>query len=650
MRIPHFRSSVVVLVAAFALLTAGCTSPVGGGGSASPSGTPVPRPSLDASFVDRIDGSTATIPMMTAALRLLRGTDDGLHFNTTDNAYQNLIDGSKDVIFVTAPSDDELAAAAKAGVKLEVIPVVKDALVFLANTANPVDGLTQQQVQGIYTGKVTNWKGVGGADSPIVAYQRPEDSGSQTLFEQLAMPGVKPMDAPSEIRPGGMDGLMDVISAYDNSAKAIGFSVFYYTQQMYVKDNVKLLAIDGVAPTRQTIADGTYAYPTYYYAVVRQDEAPDSMASQLIRWCLSPEGQRTFSAASYVPLSSADIVAPDDGYGYEGSTPENTTTSSGTGGPVGRRAAFMDDICGDSLGGCVQTTLNADHSITYGAVKVPGYPQAQAAATAWLASLPPADTDTGYWTDPGENTPNPVPAELQESAYVVNGLLVVTRAVMRSITGQAPATQDAADFRLSDGHRMQLSDFFYDGVNYIDFINRNLLNEDTNQWLVNCFADDMVSCGERAAPFTGLPNDTLDFAFADGVLEFRFPIGNPFLYSASYGFDNDSFIDLNLPYNLSPYGVIWQTTPVKLGKYTVNHIVSAYGGVDPHDAALNASLDAWARRQRNGNTAVVTADTAASGIVVTAQMAGTDDGSSDGWCDDCQSATFDWATGKQLPN
>jgi len=177
-----------------------------------PTPTPVVRPTLPESFVDRIDGSTATIPLTTAALQLLRGTAAGLHHNTTDTAYQNLIAGTKDVIFVTAPSPDELAAATAAGVELDVIPVVKDALVFLTNTANPVTGLTSQQVKDIYTGTTANWSQVGGADAAIIPYQRPVNSGSQTLFLQLAMGDTTPMDAPTALRPTSMGDLVDAVA------------------------------------------------------------------------------------------------------------------------------------------------------------------------------------------------------------------------------------------------------------------------------------------------------------------------------------------------------------------------------------------------------------------------------------------------------
>jgi len=116
--------------------------------SASPTSS-VPGPSLSPRFVERMDGATATIPLGQAALRALRGTDEGMAFNTTPYAYTNLINGTKDLILVGYPSQEQFAAAQAAGIELEIVPLAKDGLVFLANTANPVTGLTHQQIQDI---------------------------------------------------------------------------------------------------------------------------------------------------------------------------------------------------------------------------------------------------------------------------------------------------------------------------------------------------------------------------------------------------------------------------------------------------------------------------------------------------------------------
>ena len=68
--------------------------------------------------------------------------------------------------------------AKEKGVELEIVPIVKDAFVFFVNTENPVESLTLEQIQGIYTGNIKNWKDVGGDNERIVAYQRPANSGS----------------------------------------------------------------------------------------------------------------------------------------------------------------------------------------------------------------------------------------------------------------------------------------------------------------------------------------------------------------------------------------------------------------------------------------------------------------------------------------
>jgi len=602
-----------VLVTALGLLVSGCASAIV---PSTITGAPgqVPRPSLNTDFVKRIDGSTATIPLMTAALRLLRGTDDHMKFNTTPAAYDRLIARDANVIFVTAPSKEHLAAAKAAGVQLEVIPVVKDALVFLANKENPITGLTGKQIQDIYTGKVTNWSQLGGADTPIIAYQRQTNSGSQTLFLQLAMKNKKPMEAPGYHKIFTMSSLVDMVSSYDNSKQAIGYSVFYYTDEMYVKDNVKLLPIDGVMPTRESIADGTYPFTTNYFAVLRHDSAADSVSRQLIEWCLSPEAQRLFSATGYVPLDSSHLVPPDSGYGYDGSTLENTTQSSGTGGPVGSKV--VQTVGNSQCDDCVKRDLFGNIR-----VELPGFALAEASANLWLESLPAA--------------------KVLEDSYsyveVVQDLLVIHHHVYGD-----PFTSHSAVFRLVDGHRMALSDFFYDGVNYIDFINRNLLNEATNSQLRLCpeeYGEMEIIChGWRLAPFTGFPADTAKFSFTDNSVELLFSAGNPFI-GHRWG---DVTVPLGLPNDLSPYGVgWWRLEKVQVGNYVVEHVVSDYLGVNPHDAFINQVIDDWVMGLDGAGLVVTSWQASPFSPWVIVRQTGSDGGIK-------QTAAFDWFTGRRV--
>jgi len=526
------RTTVGVVVAVAAVLLAGC-GPTGGT-SERPS---VPKPSVSADFVNRLDGSTATIPLGSAVLTALTGSDEGMVFNKTDVAYENLIAGSKDLILVTYPSEEEFAMAEAAGVELDVIPVVKDALVFLANTGNPVSNLSQDQVKDIYTGRTTNWAEVGGNDAPIIPYQRQVNSGSQTLFLKLAMGDVTPMDAPTEMRPGEMSMLVDMIADYDNSSDALGFSVFYYATQMYLKDQAKLISIDSVMPSAETISDGTYPYPTFYYAVLRKDAPADSDARKVVEWMLGDEAQQLAARNNYVPLDPANILPPEPQYGYFGSTKENTTQSSGTGGTQ-MRSLDIEVWNPDATDSPIQCADDGQNRIT--SISVRGEEALSAALMQWVNEHPDGTSCYGVTVT-------------QDFALIAGGRWDESTMGAFSITGET----------------MTLSDFFYNSVNYIDFINQNLFNETTNTEYYNwVHGDQLYIEGEAHDPatgFTGIPNDyanfTVDVSDRELLITFTFPEGNPFFSERVtrniFGDQittNKVDMSLQIPSDLSPYG------------------------------------------------------------------------------------------------
>ncbi|MDF2889739.1 MAG: hypothetical protein K0R80_106 [Clostridia bacterium] len=255
----------------------------------------------------RVDGSTATIPLSeNIAGKLLSMTPEEskqfIKHNTTHNAYVNLIEGKADIIFVTEPSIEELDLAKKAGIELEVVPVVKEAFVFLVNKENPVDTISVKQLQDIYQGKIKSWRELGGPDKEIIPYQRPDNSGSQTNMLNMVMKGLNIMDAPKELKPAEMSGLIEVIAAYDNSDKAIGYSVYYFANSMYNKETIKFVKVDGIEPNNETIKSGEYPFTSAYYAVLKKTEIEDSSARRLLAWVLSDDGQKLAEQSGYVPL------------------------------------------------------------------------------------------------------------------------------------------------------------------------------------------------------------------------------------------------------------------------------------------------------------------------------------------------------------
>ena len=149
----------------------------------------------------RLDGATAAYPVYAAmAQAIYKGLDSGTIWNyvtctTTNTAYEYLINGEADIFFGAQPSGQQQDLAAANGVVLKLTPIAKEAFVFFVNSDNPVDSLTVEQIQDIYRKKITNWRAVGGANQRIMPFQRPENSGSQTIMLAKVM-GGKPLPPP----------------------------------------------------------------------------------------------------------------------------------------------------------------------------------------------------------------------------------------------------------------------------------------------------------------------------------------------------------------------------------------------------------------------------------------------------------------------
>lgn len=254
-----------------------------------------------------MDGSTANLPMMAEIMSQVCGitlqeAEEFTSCSKTSQAWLNLAYGSSDILLVYEAPEETKAMLAEIGEELEITPVGRDALVFINNEQNPVDNLTQAQLIDIYTGKSTNWQEVGGKDLEIVPYQRVATSGSQSLFLKLLMQDCEPMDAPTELRPAEMGMLIDELAKYNNEGSALGYSVFYYANYMYQQPGLRMIAVDGVAPSDESIADGSYPLLNEYYVAIRADEPENSPARQLRDWILSDEGREAILAAGYIPI------------------------------------------------------------------------------------------------------------------------------------------------------------------------------------------------------------------------------------------------------------------------------------------------------------------------------------------------------------
>jgi phosphate transport system substrate-binding protein len=268
------------------------------------------EPIFAAEDYPRFDASTATQPLALAFFKNFTGKSDAkladFGLTKTHEAYVKLINNEVDLIIVTSPSEDELKLAKDKGVELSVEPVVREGFVFFVSTDNPVESLTVEQIQKIYTGEIRNWKEVGGNDVEIRAYQRQENSGSQTGMLDLVMKGKKMMEPIKESEVSySMMHLVGVNSSYGGEPDGIGYSYYYYVTTMYqdinknVADGIKLLAIDGVKPDVEAVKTQKYPFTTAYYVVTRGDASEKTL--QLRDAMLSARGQQVALEAQYVP-------------------------------------------------------------------------------------------------------------------------------------------------------------------------------------------------------------------------------------------------------------------------------------------------------------------------------------------------------------
>ena len=276
---------------------------------------------FDSPYAVTLDGATALYPIYAAFAQAVypqvwpkSGIEiDYSPYNSTVEctgtieAYERLIRGEVDLIFAPGPSQAQLDAAYKAGMEFHMTPIGREAFVFFVNSKNPVTGLTVEQIQGIYTGSITNWSEVGGKHQKIRPFQRAENSGSQTSLQKL-MAGLPLMEPEEEDRIAGMGGIIREVASYRNYKNAIGFSFRYYSTEMVRNGDIRLLALNGVEPTRETIRDGSYPIASEFYAVTSSPigaPAPQETNTHIaafLDWILSPEGQTIIEKTGYVGI------------------------------------------------------------------------------------------------------------------------------------------------------------------------------------------------------------------------------------------------------------------------------------------------------------------------------------------------------------
>ena len=270
-----------------------------------------------------MDGAEATYPLYAAVAKTLYKNIDEIELNFKQNGFdpdygtsnngtivtfyntavgfERLVAGDVDLFFGAKPSASQLEYAKEKGVELNYTPIGKEAFVFFVEEDNPVDSMTSDQIKSIYHGDITNWKKLGGNDEKIIAFQRPERSGSQSMMVYF-MGDVSLKEPLTHEMEHSMMGIIENVVEYQNEAGAIGYSFRYFLEGLNEVDNVKMIEVDGVYPSNETIQNGTYPLVTTLYCITVKDN-DNPYVQKVLDFLLSEDGQSLIEMTGYSPLN-----------------------------------------------------------------------------------------------------------------------------------------------------------------------------------------------------------------------------------------------------------------------------------------------------------------------------------------------------------
>ena len=254
----------------------------------------------------RIDGASAAFPVYSAfvhavypnieATKLFGGV---FEYNTTTGGYEKLAERKTDIFIGAGPSKEQKAYAERRGTEFVYTQIGWEAFVFFVHKDNPINSLTVEQIKGIYSGKITNWSQVGGSDEEIIPYQRDEGSGSQSMM--IRFMGDTPLMEAETVTISGMGAVIEQVVDYQSRAGSIGYSFRYYIEGIIQNPEVKMIAVEGIAPTAENIKNNTYPIITPVYAVTYTNN-PNPNVALLVEWMLGDEGQYIIEATGYVGM------------------------------------------------------------------------------------------------------------------------------------------------------------------------------------------------------------------------------------------------------------------------------------------------------------------------------------------------------------
>ncbi len=246
----------------------------------------------------RVDGSTTVGPIVKEFAAYYMKNNPSANITVSEsgsgNGAKSLINGMCEVASMSRfMKDNEFKAAVDKGVYPVAHAIAVDGIAVVVHPANPVKGLKTEQVRDIYTGKITNWKQVGGPDKAIIVISRDTNSGTYECFEELALQKQR---MAQNVEYVGSNGAMR--QRVQSTPTAIGFLGLGFTDR-----TVKALEINDIAPTRQTIVSGQYPIARPLFLFTNGCPTMGTHLHAFVNLYLTRKGQEIIEAIGFVPVT-----------------------------------------------------------------------------------------------------------------------------------------------------------------------------------------------------------------------------------------------------------------------------------------------------------------------------------------------------------
>ena len=243
-----------------------------------------------------VQGSTTVLPIAQAAAEVFMQNNSQANISVrgggSGNGIAALIEGTCDIADASRPMKvKEILLCQKKGVSPVPHVVAMDGIAVIVHSSNPIQGLNMEEIKDIYTGKITNWKELGGKNLKIVVVSRDSSSGTFETFETIILKGKKVI--PESLAQASNQTVATVISTTKGAIGYVGLG--------YISNTVKALQVNGVIPEQETVVSGKYpiSRPLYMYT----DGAPQGVAKDFLEFICSEEGQKIVEEQGFVPLS-----------------------------------------------------------------------------------------------------------------------------------------------------------------------------------------------------------------------------------------------------------------------------------------------------------------------------------------------------------